>query len=78
MKPHNFSNQSGENEGVFLSFSSDGLIGHSGGDPGVSTHMFFNPKSQTGKILFVNTELDSNGKTDYNAILDRLSEFVKN
>ncbi len=62
LKPQNFTNQNGENEGIFVSFSSDGLIGHSGGDPGVSTHMFFNPKTQTGKILFVNTELDSNGK----------------
>jgi CubicO group peptidase (beta-lactamase class C family) len=78
LKPQNFTNQNGENEGIFVSFSSDGLIGHSGGDPGVSTHMFFNPKTQIGKILFVNTELDSNGKNDYNAILDRLSEFVKN
>ena len=75
LKDHNFSNQSGENEGIFVSFSSDGLIGHSGGDPGVATHMFYNPKTNIGKILFVNTELDSKGKNDYNAILNKLKEY---
>jgi len=56
------------NEGIFMSLPSSGFIGHSGGDPGVSTHMFFDPKSKTGRILLVNTELDSVG----NAILDKI------
>ena len=45
-----FDGQNEGNEGIFVSFSADGLIGHSGADPGVSTYMFFNPKTNTGKI----------------------------
>lgn len=75
LSANNFKEDHGENEGIFLSFSPDGYIGHSGGDPGVSTYMFFNPVSQLGKILFVNTNLSSEGENEYNLILDKLNEF---
>ena len=32
----------------------EGLWGHSGGDPGVATFMFFNPRTKTGIITFQN------------------------
>ncbi len=32
----------------------EGLWGHSGGDPGVATYMFFNPRTKTGIITFQN------------------------
>lgn len=31
------------------------LWGHSGGDPGVSTHMYFQPETGTGVLVFANT-----------------------
>jgi len=32
----------------------EGLWGHSGGDPGVATYMYFNPSTKTGIIVFQN------------------------
>ncbi|APQ17216.1 serine hydrolase domain-containing protein [Maribacter hydrothermalis] len=54
------------NMGVFMGMSSKGQIGHTGGDPSVVTHMFFNEKTKIGKLLLVNTELDK----------DRVQEFI--
>jgi CubicO group peptidase (beta-lactamase class C family) len=45
------------NMGVFMGMSSKRQIGHTGGDPGVATLMFFNSETKIGKILFVNTDL---------------------
>lgn len=53
-----------EEFGVFMDFSTefikikDTVIGHNGSDPGVMTAMYFNPKTETGKILLVNTDSD--------------------
>jgi len=47
------------NKGIFLSYSKYG-IGHSGGDPGIVTFMFFNPETSIGKIVFINTDSDDN------------------
>ncbi len=32
----------------------EALWGHSGGDPGVATYMFFNPRTRIGVITFQN------------------------
>ncbi len=56
--------KTGEEYGVFIEFSKefikikDNVIGHNGSDPGVFTAMYFNPKTETGKILLVNTDSD--------------------
>jgi len=47
------------NTGIFIDFSKYG-IGHNGGDPGVLTFMYFNPETSIGKILFINTDYDTN------------------
>jgi len=41
--------------------ASDTVVGHGGGDPGVTTHAYFYPATGRGAILFVNTssEIDS-------------------
>jgi CubicO group peptidase (beta-lactamase class C family) len=65
----------GTNEGIFMSFTPDGEIGHAGADPGVSTHMFFNPKTRIGRILLVNTDLDATGRELYDALLNTLREY---
>ena len=56
------------NMGVFMGISSKGQIGHTGGDPSVVTHMFFNEKTKVGKLLLVNTELDKESVQDFIAI----------
>jgi CubicO group peptidase (beta-lactamase class C family) len=38
---------------------SDDSIGHSGGDPGTTTFMYFNPKTNLGFILFTNCTTDN-------------------
>lgn len=53
------------NIGVFMGISAQGQIGHTGGDPGVGTFMFFNSETKIGKILFVNTELDKAGVNEF-------------
>jgi len=64
-KKQKFPNVETEEEfGIFMEFSKefikikDNVIGHNGSDPGVMTAMYFNPKTETGKILLVNTDSD--------------------
>ena len=45
------------NSGIFMGFTPIGLVGHSGGDPGISTFMFFDPKLELGHIIMLNTAL---------------------
>lgn len=63
------------NMGVFMGISATGQIGHTGGDPGVATFMFFNPETQVGKILFVNTDLGKEGTKEFIEIWKKLIAF---
>ena len=63
------------NSGIFMGFKANGEIGHSGGDPGVSTHMFFDPTTHLGRILIVNTDLDEKGFKELIAIGNTLTEY---
>lgn len=65
------------NSGLFIGHTPIGYIGHMGGDPGVSTFMFFDPKSKIGKLLFVNTDLDKKGADQFYLIWEKLSEYEK-
>lgn len=69
-------NEKGHNSGIFMGFSKRG-IGHSGGDPGVLTFMYFNPETEVGKILFCNTDFEENQKVikDFVAIWRTLQRF---
>ena len=57
-------------------------IGHTGGDPGTATYMFFSPKNNVGMILFTNYSLDGRDSVrqfgqiwealyDYGLVLDK-------
>ncbi len=48
-----------------MGISAQGQMGHTGGDPGVVTHMFFNTKTKMGKILIANTDLDKEGIKEF-------------
>jgi len=63
------------NTGIFMGFTPNGHIGHTGGDPGVSTFMFFNPKTKLGRILIVNTDLEEEGWQQFIDIWNQLDEF---
>lgn len=46
------------NMGITMGISSTGNFGHTGGDPGLFSMMFFNPKTRIGKYMIVNTDLN--------------------
>lgn len=64
------------NTGLFMGFSYNGFIGHTGGDPGVVTLMFFDPKSGIGRFILVNTSItDKAGGATLYKILDTLAKY---
>jgi CubicO group peptidase (beta-lactamase class C family) len=64
LKAENFKDRStGEysdeyNMGITMGISSTGNFGHTGGDPGLFSIMFINPKTKTGCYLIHNTDLN--------------------
>ncbi len=64
------------NMGIFMGSSAAGNIGHTGGDPGVTTMMFFNPETKTGRLLILNTNFhDKGGNDTFFAIWDKLGQY---
>jgi hypothetical protein len=64
------------NSGIFMGFSSFNNIGHTGGDPGVSSLMFFNQKTKIGRILFVNTNIQNQeGLNAFFGIMNKLDDY---
>lgn len=63
------------NAGIFMGFMDDGLMGHSGGDPGISSRMFFDPNSRLGRILIVNTDLNKEGYQEFLALWEVLERY---
>lgn len=50
------------NQGIFFTFRRDGSIGHTGSDYGVSAFVFFDPKTNIGKIFLTNIDIQENPK----------------
>jgi CubicO group peptidase (beta-lactamase class C family) len=64
------------NPAIFIGHSALGFIGHSGGDAGVSTWMYFNKKTLKGMYIVVNTDLgDRKKELEYYAIWGKLVEY---
>ncbi|MEQ9296983.1 MAG: serine hydrolase domain-containing protein [Cyclobacteriaceae bacterium] len=63
------------NAGIFVGHTPIGYIGHMGGDPGVSSFMFFDPKTKLGRLLFVNRDLNGDGADQFYAVWDKLGEY---
>ncbi len=64
------------NVGIFIGFGYTGYIGHTGGDPGVGSMMFFDPKNNTGRILIINTSFyDKIGNDAFYGIWDKLGKY---
>jgi CubicO group peptidase (beta-lactamase class C family) len=54
------------NSGIFMGFTAKHFIGHTGSDPGVVSHLFFDPETNIGRILLVNTALSNkNSKKEF-------------
>lgn len=66
------------NTGIFMGFTPKGYIGHTGGDPGIATFMFFKPESKIGKIMMINTSVrNSGGVKEFYDIWYTLDEYEK-
>lgn len=64
------------NVGVFVGHGYTGNIGHTGGDPGVTSMLFFNPEENVGRILLVNTNItDKDGMNAFYGIWDLLEKY---
>ena len=64
------------NMGVFMGHSGTGNIGHTGGDPGITSIMFFNPETSVGMYLVFNTSInDEEGVNQLFGAVQALEEY---
>lgn len=64
------------NSGILMGFGPTGMVGHTGGDPGVSSFMFFDPKTRIARYLVVNTNFtDRDGMKAFYGIWDVLEKY---
>lgn len=65
------------NMGIFMGHSGNGAIGHTGGDPGVSSLLFFDPETGIGRYLMINTSLSSQeGADEFFGIMNALGDYA--
>ena len=65
------------NMGIFMGHSGNGAIGHTGGDPGVSSLLFFDPATGIGRFLMINTSLTSQeGADEFFGIMNILGDYA--
>jgi len=63
------------NVGIFMGFGYTGYIGHTGGDPGIMSMMFFDPKTSLGRIMMFNTNFsDKEGNKTFFEIWNALEK----
>lgn len=64
------------NVGIFMGFGYTGYIGHTGGDPGIMSMMFFDPKTNLGRIMIFNTNFsDKEGNKAFFDIWNALEKY---
>jgi len=67
------------NSGIFMGFTPDGYVGHTGADPGTIVYMFFNPRNKIGRILMINTWLATEESANqFYSIWNKLGKYEKN
>ena len=62
------------NQGLFWAIRRNGTVGHTGGDAGLSSFLFFDPKTRVGKIFVTNTELGAATAPQFKAIWKLLDQ----
>jgi len=63
---------------LFIGHSALGYIGHSGGDAGVGTWMYFDKEKKTGRYIVINTDMGNDERAkelEYYAIWDIMNEY---
>ncbi len=64
------------NAGIFMGFGYTGYIGHTGGDPGVMSMLFFDPENNLGRIMIFNTNFsDKKGNDAFYGIWNALEKY---
>lgn len=63
---------------IFIGHSALGYIGHSGGDAGVGTWMYFDKEKKIGRYIVINTDMGNDERAkelEYYAIWDKMNEY---
>ena len=63
---------------LFIGHSALGYIGHSGGDAGVGTWMYFNKEKKTGRFIVINTDMGADNRAkelEFYTIWDKMDEY---
>ena len=63
---------------IFIGHSALGFIGHSGGDAGVGTWLFFDKEKKTGRYIVINCDMGNDDRArelEYYAIWDTMNEY---
>lgn len=62
--------------GIFMGINGLGSYGHSGGDPGTGSLLFFKPKTARGAYMIINTDINSQAGVDaFFGIMTTLKDF---
>lgn len=62
------------NVGIFIGFGYTGYIGHTGGDPGVMSMLFFDPETNIGRVMMFNTNFATQ---EGNQVFYKIWELLK-
>ncbi|TKD57938.1 serine hydrolase [Flavobacterium sp. ASW18X] len=63
---------------LFIGYSAKGYVGHSGGDAGVGTWMYFDTDKKTGRYIVINTDMGNDNRAkelEYYAIWDLMNAY---
>ncbi|MFD1062082.1 serine hydrolase domain-containing protein [Winogradskyella litorisediminis] len=66
------------NPGIFIGYSAFGFVGHSGGDAGVATWMYFDKEKKTGRYIVINCDMGNDKRArelEYYAIWDKMNDY---
>lgn len=84
LKPENFTERDANhpydgdyNPAIFIGHSALGYVGHSGGDAGVATWMYFNKETKTGRFIMVNSDMNvRKDELQYYAVWDAMDKYI--
>ena len=68
------------NPAIFIGHSALGYVGHSGGDAGVGTWMFFDKEKKTGRYIVINMDMGNDNRAkelEYYAIWDKMNDYFE-
>lgn len=68
------------NPAIFIGHSALGYIGHSGGDAGVATWLYFDKEKKSGRYIVINTDMGNDERVrelEYYAIWEKMGEYIE-